>query len=110
MSIPNFPEIDPELTRESALDMILASIAMEELALSHIINAEGEKLQYVLGTLTSSESKEPTTEELLCINQSISNVLDIVSQNQVMLKSKMDRVLQTQDGCVGSTGPTGPVI
>ena len=38
------------MTREEALTMIIASIAMEELALSHILNAEGEKLQYVLGT------------------------------------------------------------
>ena len=35
------------MTREEALTMIIASIAMEELALSHILNAEGEKLQYM---------------------------------------------------------------
>ena len=28
---------------------IISSIAAEELSLSHILNAEGEKLQYVLG-------------------------------------------------------------
>lgn len=112
MSIPNFPEINDELTRERALDMILASIAMEELALSHIINAEGEKLQYVLGTLETSDGKKPTIDELLCINQSISNLLDIVSQNQMLLKSKMDKALQALPGggpCpIGPTGPTGP--
>lgn len=37
------------MTREEALTMIIASIAMEELALSHILNAEGEKLQFISG-------------------------------------------------------------
>ena len=46
MSMPSFPPNGADLTREEALTMIIASIAMEELALSHIINAEGEKLQY----------------------------------------------------------------
>ena len=33
------------------VNQILSSIAMEELGMSHILNAEGEKLQYILGTL-----------------------------------------------------------
>ena len=108
MSMPSFPEIDQELTRERALDMILASIAMEELALSHIMNAEGEKLQYILGTLETSSGTEPDLNEILCVNQSISKVLDIVSQNQMLLKSKMESVLQVLPG--GCPGPTGACI
>lgn len=109
MSIPTFPDIDPEFTRERALDMILASIAMEELALSHILNAEGEKLQYVLGTLETSKGMDPDTGELLCVNKSINSLLDSVSNNQMLLKSKMDKVIEAQSGgCPGSVGPTGP--
>ena len=40
MSMPSFPPGGANLTREEALTMIIASIAMEELALSHILNAE----------------------------------------------------------------------
>ena len=47
MSMPSFPPNGADMTREEALTMIIASIAMEELALSHILNAEGEKLQYI---------------------------------------------------------------
>lgn len=36
--------------RQSVL-RLLASIAIEEMALAHIINAEAEKLQYIAGTL-----------------------------------------------------------
>lgn len=109
MSIPNFPEIDPEMTRERALDMILVSIAMEELALSHIINAEGEKLQYILGTLDEKRcGKSPDVNQLLCVNESISNLLEMVSQNQMLLKNKMDKVLQAIPGCPCPPGPIGP--
>lgn len=93
MSMPKFPDIDPQITCEYALNMILASIAMEELSLSHIINAEGEKLQYVLGTLETGGGRKPDIDEVLKVNQSITNLLDSVSQNQMLLKSKMDKAL-----------------
>ena len=51
MSMPSFPNIDPPSQREDAVNQILSSIAMEELGLSHILNAEGEKLQYILATI-----------------------------------------------------------
>lgn len=46
MSLPSFPVVNPPIEREDAVNQILSSIAMEELGLSHILNAEGEKLQY----------------------------------------------------------------
>lgn len=55
MSMPSFPNIDPPIQRDDAVNQILSSIAMEELGLSHILNAEGERLQYILGTLPGLE-------------------------------------------------------
>ena len=53
MSYPNIPTVDAtiSITLEEAINLLLASIAFEELGLAHIINAEAEKIQYVLGTL-----------------------------------------------------------
>ena len=90
MSMPRFSEI-PEITLEDSITQIISSIAMEELALSHIINAEGEKLQYVLGTLsdTWAPSTPPTLEEILEINESVQDMLSSVSMNQMFLLGKM---------------------
>ena len=56
MSMPSFPVVDPPIDREGAVNQILSSIAMEELGLSHILNAEGEKLQYITPELEHRKS------------------------------------------------------
>ena len=73
--------------------MIIASIAMEELALSHIVNAEGEKLQYVLGTLPGGQRPCASTQEILAVNKSVAEVLDTVMQSQMLLKGKLEKAL-----------------
>jgi hypothetical protein len=108
MSMPNFPSISPEITREMALNMILASIAMEELGLSHIINAEGEKIQYVLNELTCKTGYGASVEDILAVNKSVESLLEVLMQNQMFLKGKMERVLEAMEGDLGPTGPTGP--
>lgn len=93
MSLPTFPPISPEITREKSLNMILASIAMEELAFSHIINAEGEKIQYVVNDLIDHTGSRPSLEDVLAVNKSVESLLSVVMQSQIFLKSKMDKVL-----------------
>ena len=81
------------MTREEALTMIIASIAMEELALSHILNAEGEKLQYILGTLPGTKPCA-CPQDVLAVNKSVTSLLDVVAQNQMLLKGKLEKVLE----------------
>ena len=91
--MPSFPPNGANMTREEALTMIIASIAMEELALSHILNAEGEKLQYILGTLPGTEPCA-CPHEVLSINKSVTALLEAVTQNQMLLKNKLERALE----------------
>ncbi len=94
MSQPTFPPVDPDLTRDDVLNMLLASIAMEELGLSHIINAEGEKIQHVLGTLNNCEQSAASVEDALRVNRSVRDLIESATQYQSLLKSKMERVLE----------------
>lgn len=98
------------MTTEEAVNLILASIAMEELGLSHIINAEGEKIQYVLGTIPGISGPPATVDEVIAVNQSVQNVLDGVAQTQLALNTKLKAAkgILEENGGTGSTGPTGP--
>ncbi|MDI1451571.1 hypothetical protein QHF85_46445, partial [Polyangium sp. 6x1] len=58
VTIPAFNNL-PDFQREDVASLVLVSIAMEEMGLSHILNAEGEKIQWILvsrvrNTFTSS--------------------------------------------------------
>lgn len=61
MSFPNIPDVDASvsLSTEDSVNLLLASVAFEELGLAHMINAEAEKVQYVLGTLEGKPSWKP---------------------------------------------------
>ena len=112
MSMPTFPQIDPPLTREGSLNEIIASIAAEELSLSHILNAEGEKLQYVLGTLPGL-GEAATLTEVMQINQSVQDTMSNIMEQQMLLSGKLSAamtapVLPGPAGPTGATGATGP--
>lgn len=107
MSMPSFPPCGADMTKEQALTMIIASIAMEELALSHILNAEGEKLQYVLGTLPGGPKPCAGSQEVLAVNKSVTELLSVVKQNQMLLKEKLERALEAV-GCPPAPEPPGP--
>ncbi len=112
MSMPSFPQIDPPLTREGSLNEIIASIAAEELSLSHILNAEGEKLQYVLGALPGLE-EAAAFEEVMRVNQSVQDTLSDVMEQQMLLTGKLSAalnapVLPGPAGPAGPAGATGP--
>lgn len=109
MSQPSFPNITPSITREDAINMILSSIALEELGLSHIINAEGEKIQFVLGTIPGITGPAATIDDVLEVNDSVRKTMNSIIQNQSLLNSKMQNALEssTMQGAIGPTGPTG---
>ena len=96
MSFPNIPDIIPsiELSKHQAINLLLASIAFEELGLAHIINSEAEKIQFVLGTLGCQVShRPPTFEELLLVNRTVEKTLRAVIKSQMLLQFKLEDVL-----------------
>ena len=90
-------KLEDIITREMAINQILSSIAIRGLANSHILNAEGEKTQYILGTLPGYNGPSATFEEVLAINKSIIGVINAIGQNQILLKHSLYDVLSRID-------------
>lgn len=107
MSQPQFPVV-PDLTRQNAINQVISSIASEELALSHIINTEGEKIQYAIGTIPGL-AESATVSEVTAVNDSAVTMLGTILENQIVLTGKLSQALQASvfPGATGPTGPTG---
>jgi hypothetical protein len=96
MSMPNFEEIKVDhLSRKDVINLLLASIAAEELALAHVINAEAEKIQFVIGTLHGHKTcPEPTIKDLLLIDRSVEKVLQTIIKKEIILQFKLEEVAE----------------
>ncbi|SDB82875.1 hypothetical protein [Shouchella lonarensis] len=107
MSQANMPNFTPTITidRDDVVNLLLASIAMEEMGLAHIINAEGEKIQYVLGTLPGITGPPATVAQIIEINESVESMLDAIFKKEMVLESKLKNVIKILDLPV----PTGPL-
>ena len=102
MSLPKIPDLNPNVTvtQTDAVNLLLSSIAMEEIGLSHIINAEGEKIQFILGTLVDGSGaaiegpENVTVSDVLNVNKSVDNTLKNVTRNQLLLQLKLEDVME----------------
>lgn len=102
---PTIPNITPtvSLSRAQVINLLLASVAFEELALAHIINAEAEKLQAALGTLPGVSVTAPTFSSLITINREVNRTLQTALKHQMLLQFKLEEILNIP----GATLTTG---
>ena len=98
MSMPviNIPNLD----RDIVFNNIIASIALQEAALSHIINADGEKLQAAIhmvdpsnSTFFSAPEDQPGLQDLLNTNDSVAALMENVTDYERGLRDKLNAVL-----------------
>jgi hypothetical protein len=99
MSMPT--TIINNIDKTQAENNVMASISLEETALSHIINAEGAKLQKLV-SLTGV-----TPDQLLAVNDSAGAVLSGAMALEAGLVSKYKTVYSGLDALIGPKGPTG---
>ncbi len=95
MSMPNIPNMNPQIniSTEEALNMLIASAAMEDMSLSNIINAEAEKMQYILESLQKRETSGFTLKDINEANKSLDKTLRNVISNQMILQFKLQDIL-----------------
>lgn len=96
MSFPTIPNITPSIsiTREDTVNLLLLSIAFEELGLAHIINAEAEKIQAVLGTLPGVSFPDVTIGTLVAVNQTVNKTLKTVIKKEMLLQFKLEEIIE----------------
>jgi hypothetical protein len=83
MGMPNIDSIKDalmNLEKTDGVNLLLISIAMEEIGLSHIINALGEKIQESQGSHIETTSK------------AVSRVLQDVIKKEMLLQFKLESV------------------
>lgn len=71
---------------------MLASIALEEFSLAHIMNAEAEKIQEVIKCSSSNK-----LEDLLSIDKSVERTLRDVIKKEILLEFKFENILDLLD-------------
>lgn len=69
-------------SRSQAITDIISSVALQQTALSHILNAEGEKIQKIVADGT-------TADEILAVNKSVNSMVDSVARLEMLLQSKL---------------------
>ncbi|WP_455619441.1 hypothetical protein [Eisenbergiella sp.] len=71
-------------TCEEAVTNLIESVAMQENALSHILNAEGEKMQAIISM------DDITAGQLLCMNRSADQMVNAVARLEMILQAKVE--------------------
>lgn len=84
----SMPVITPSSTsRAQAINDLMESIALQETGLSHIINAEGEKIQAVVAM------NNVCFNELIAVNESVRDTLSAIAEFEQILYDKLSILL-----------------
>ncbi len=81
MSMPKI--VGSNTKRSQAITDIIESVSLEQAALSHVLNAEGKKIQKIIAI------EDISREEILQVNESVKDTVESVAQLESMLMSKL---------------------
>ncbi|MDR2939512.1 MAG: hypothetical protein LBV08_04235, partial [Clostridiales bacterium] len=70
-------------SRYEAITDLIQSVALQETAISHILNAEGEKIQAMLAA-------DASPEELLELTKSVYSLISSTSRLEMILQAKLE--------------------
>ena len=84
MSMPIITTSPNPISMSQAVTDLLESIAMEETALSHILNAEGEKIQKALAW------DDISLEQIMEVNSTVMEMVSTVNELEHTLRDKLE--------------------
>ena len=79
-----YVRVNPTGVRHQAVNDLLLSVALEQTALSHILNAEGEKIQKAVALNLNGE-------DIISINKSVECMVDTITGLEIILKQKISK-------------------
>ena len=94
MSMPVISKSCNPVNMHQAVTDLLESIALEETALSHILNAAGEEMQAAIAC-------EGSISRLFDVNDNIISLLSAVAELECALKEKLQHITDNMCGCLG---------
>lgn len=71
-------------SRQQAITDLVQSVALQETALSHILNAEGEKMQAIIAMPGA------TPEQLMELNGSVNKLINATTRLEMMFQAKLE--------------------
>ena len=91
MSMPNIPNIKPEIdvTFKDSVNLLLSSIAMEEMSLSKLMDAEANKIKSILCGFRNCKAN---AQDVLEINESANRTIRSLVKMQMLLQFKLEDV------------------
>ena len=84
MGMPKIWSAHEKCSRKDAITNIIQSVALQEAALAHMLNAEGEKMQAVIN------GHHVSSEELFELNKSAERFVNSVTRLEMMLQAKLE--------------------
>lgn len=71
-------------SREQSITDLIQSVALQETALSHILNAEGEKMQAVIAMPGTSH------EQMMELNASVNKLVNSITRLEMLFHAKLE--------------------
>ena len=86
------PVITPgEGTRSQAITDLIQSVALQEAALAHMMNAEGEKMQKIIAM------DDVGVDELMEMNKSVTQLISAISRLEMLFTAKLELFSDEQE-------------
>ena len=91
MSFPNIPDIEPviDIDLSDAVNLLLSSIAMEEMSLSRLMDAEHDKIH---DALECCKRGGCTLHDVTAVNKSAEDMMKTLIKLQMLLQFKLENI------------------
>ncbi|CAG7626575.1 hypothetical protein ACFQI7_14425 [Paenibacillus allorhizosphaerae] len=91
MGMPEIPSGKNRPSLEEAGIDLLESIALEEMAIAHLVNAEAENVQAFVGKHLNFPT-DPTNDQIITFNVTIGRIMETLMFKELFLLRKLETI------------------